>query len=105
MVNLSTSIVENLDRIDVPPELETSHEELVAAANQWIDLVGRVVELLKAADPETTVGTGIINDQELDPDRGDDINHRAGLACREIELTAAANGVEADLGCLVIFRK
>ena len=26
-------------------------------------------------------------------------------ACREIELTAAANGVEADLGCLVIFRK
>ena len=30
MVNLRTSIVENLDRIDVPPELETSHEELVA---------------------------------------------------------------------------
>ena len=104
MVAVKTSLVENLDGIDVPPELKTSHEELLAATNEFIGLIGRIVDILEAADPESTVGTDIAADAELGIQPVNAVDTKAQQACLQIQLTAGDNDVVADLGCLDVFK-
>ena len=70
MIDLRASVVDQLNGMEVPLELKSSHDELLAAAIEWIDLVGRVVEVLESADPESKVGSEIADDPEFGGYRG-----------------------------------
>jgi hypothetical protein len=105
MINLRVAIVETLDSVEVPPELRASHDDLVEAVNDFNLLIRRIVVVLEAADPESTIGTGISSDAELGSYRGEVLQEEALRACKEIAKTAAANDVVADLNCPVTFRR
>ena len=68
-------------------------------------MVGRIVDILEVADPESTVGSDIANDPELGVIPVNAVSDKARQACREIQQAAVANDVVADLSCLVLFRR
>jgi len=84
--------------------LTSTHDELVLATSGWVALGDRVVDLLADAGPEFNVGRDLANNPELGVAPANRINRGAKAACNDIERLAAANGIDADLGCNVIFR-
>ena len=104
-VDVKVYILEKLEGLAVPPEMEMSQAMLVATSNEWIAIIERAIDVLEAADPESTVGGDLIYDPEIGSYVADEIMFRARNACKEIEGIALDNGFVADLGCSFTFRR
>ena len=99
MIDVRASIVDQLEGMEVPSELRRSHDELLVAANEWIALVGRVVKRLESADPESKVGSEMVEGPEIGAYRSVALEDRALRSCSEIQRLAAKNDVVVDLAC------
>ena len=67
-------------------------------------MAGRVLEVLADAGPEFDVGRDLANVPELGITNAGRLNDRARFFCASIERLAADNGIDANLGCIVIIR-
>ena len=83
--------------------MDSLHEAAVEAPLELAAFGSRVVELLEAAGPEFSVANDLATHPELGVAASAGISQNARAACQDIESVAAANGIEAELGCATIF--
>ena len=97
-------LVDDLQDVDRPAGLGSIHDEFVLAMSEWVALAERVLEVLADAGPEFNVGRDLGNVPELGIANAGRLNDRARFFCASIERLAADNGIDADLGCIMIVR-
>lgn len=96
--------IDDLQDVDPPADLGSTHDEFVAAMSRWVALADRVLKVLAEAGAEFNVGRDLANVPELGIANVGRLNDRARFFCASIERLAADNGIDADLGCIRIIR-
>ena len=100
---LQQQLADTLSEIEPPSAMDSLHEVAVEAPLEWAALGSRVLEFLEAAGPEFSVANDLAFHPELGAAASAGIFQTARAACKDIESVAAANGIEAELGCTTIF--
>ncbi len=100
---LQQQLADTLSKVEPPAAMDSLHEAAVEAPLELAAFGSRVVELLEAAGPEFSVANDLATHPELGVAASAGISQNARAACQDIESVAAANGIEAELGCATIF--
>lgn len=87
------AFVTEFEELDPPSEIETEHEEALAALQRSLDSIPDLVDALLEADSLAGVS------ETINASSFGDTQPRLSAACRALEAAAAEFGVETDLRC------
>jgi len=90
--------INDLGVVEPPAELRQLHDDHLAAASGYQDVVNRIVELLRNADPDFNLDD-LASHPELGIAPANSLSGLAKDACIQLERAVEDKGAQADFGC------